>query len=446
MNDAPSSSSEPLEAHSSVSVKERGSLSRKTLQVRGGVSRGVWAIADQAVISLSSLLATVVIGRFAGAESLGQYVVGFSIAVTFSCLVRALIVAPFGVFIFRAPEADRCVMRSAMWLQAGSVIALTVVLGMLASVAVELFDVSISGKMLMAVTCIVTGMMAREIARQACFAELRFASAMGGDVVSSLLTIGGIAGLWYFERLTPALALVAVGTAGWIASAGWWIRIPLNNGIDVSETIRRWSTTWRFGRWEALGQTCQVLQGYVLSWILAISSGFEAAGFYAATWSIVQLASPFAQGAGNAMGPSLARAFADHGSVQLRKTTRHLTMAALGASIVYLIAIAIVGPELFQFAYGDQYPRPTSLLIVLAGVVCVSVISMAITKAIVILERPHHIFLIQAGVLAGIVGCSLALGSMYGLIGAAIGLLTAQIGGLAAKVWAYRATAASQER
>jgi O-antigen/teichoic acid export membrane protein len=181
----------------------------KNLISKRGLTRGFWAIADQAILSLTSLISAVVIGRFAGTEVLGQFTVGFSLAVIFSCIIRALVVGPFAIFVFRVPESDRRPMRSAMWLQCGTMVLSVLGLGIVFSTALGLmnFDnttVKSSAEVIRLAwggTLIVTGFMLREVARQANFAELQFTAAFAGDLVASILTVTGLAGLWWTQNL-----------------------------------------------------------------------------------------------------------------------------------------------------------------------------------------------------------------------------------------------------
>jgi len=130
----------------------------------------------------------------------------------------------------------------------------------------------------------VTGVMSREVVRQAKFAQWQFASAFRTDLLASILQVAMLVALWKLDRLSPGWLFLSLGLSSWLASADWWLTNQLGRSTDWTDAKDRWSKTWRFGRWEAMGQTCQVVQIFALPWILVFTGGFAAAGLYAAAW------------------------------------------------------------------------------------------------------------------------------------------------------------------
>lgn len=404
------------------------------------IQGGVWAVADQVVLSAANLLTCVLIGREAGPETLGQYSVGFSVTIVLSCLQRALVVNPFGIFVFRRPEAMRARMRGTLLIHAAATIGLGLGIGLVATAAMDAAWLGV------ALSVAVAGGMLRETARQANFAELRFASAFAIDAFSALLQVAGVLWCWRMNTWSPASLFGVLGVASLGSGLAWTMWWSNRSQFDFRDAIAAWPSTWRFGRWEAMGQSLQVVQTNALAYILALTSGFAAAGLYAAVWSIVQLVSPFAQAAGNMMGPWLSRSFAVSGIASLRRMTRQWTVASIGLGAVYVVTISILGTRILMAAYGPQYGQPQALMTLLSVVVAVSFASMAITKSITVLEQPSWIFWIQSMVLVLIIALAGGLGRIGGLEWAAAGLLAAQAIGLAAKATVYRFLAAGQPR
>jgi len=405
------------------------------------------------LLSGAALILSVVIGRLAGPSVLGQFTVGYSIAVVCSCLVRSLTVAPFAIYIFRADEEERAAMRGSMAIQSIAVIGTVFTLAMLliaslAIVSAATVALGFDGKdslpskstlaTLMAITLGTTGMMAREVARQASFAEMNFQPAVWMDAASFGFQLAGIAVLVVMERLQTGPIFYILAAGGWLPVIGWWIAYKRQLRIDFKHARETWGDIFRFGRWEALGQSCQVGQMYALPWVMALSGGFAAAGIYAAVWSVLQLVSPFSQAAGNLMGPLLARSYASGGAMELSKLTRRFTILSFNVSAVYVIAMTLLGTRLLTLAYGSRYGEPFALVVVLSVVIASGLATMAVTKSIVVLGRPDWIFAIQAGGVIAILIAAATLGSRFGLLGAAVGLLAAQVFIAIAKVYAYR--------
>ena len=187
-----------------------------------------------------------------------------------------------------------------------------------------------------------------------------------------------------------------------------------------------------------MSQTSHAVQGYVLSWILGAFGGLRAAGIYAASWSIVQLASPFVQGVGNAMGPLLAKRFADGGVEALENATRRFTGYASVIAILYVVAILLLGPLAVTTIYGDQFGNTTLTMVLLAASVAVSATALIATKVISVTEFPQINFALNLSVLAMTTLFATALGYLYELEGAAAGLLIAAVLGAGAKWVCYR--------
>src|SRR5207302_10185209 len=75
--------------------------------LRLATRREVLAVLDQAVVSGASFLTTILIGRAAGPEQLGLYVLGFTWAVLIVSVQESLIAAPYTVFGNRLQGACR---------------------------------------------------------------------------------------------------------------------------------------------------------------------------------------------------------------------------------------------------------------------------------------------------------------------------------------------------
>jgi O-antigen/teichoic acid export membrane protein len=219
------------------------------------------------------------------------------------------------------------------------------------------------------------------------YADLRFADALGVDTASSVLLFA-----WLVIALTSldaGTALIATGVSGLLPSVILLIlhRNKFHFDRDQIRTDRQ--VSWRFGRWVALSQMTHTAQGYVVHWILAAVGGTTATGIYSACWSIVQLASPFVQGVGNAAGPLISRAFAEGGIQRtqsaVRRTTRLLALSLASHAIVMLA----IGDFLQRWLYGQQYAVPSLLPGVLAMAMGAASVSVGWSKGVSVMEKPY---------------------------------------------------------
>ncbi|MEO0742226.1 MAG: hypothetical protein AAF089_11610 [Bacteroidota bacterium] len=419
-------------------------LGNRGLGNRGLSNRG-WgslAIVDQMVVSGTNFVTVAVLGRVAGAEVLGLYAVGFSLIMIVATTLRSLLITPYAVFAPRATEARRQGMRGCVvlgWtLLAGGITLLAGLVAVLLNGSLAATAVGDTYPLLAAaVTLALPAWALRETARQVLFADLRFGAALVVDGVASALQLGGLVFLVATQRLDAAtMTMVLAGSCG-VVGVGWLVSTWRGLAFRRAWLRADAGQSFRFGRWGALSQASHVLQGYALNWILAITGGFAAAGVYAALWSIVQLASPFLQGAGNAMTPILAQQRAQGGRPQLARTTARVTRLAFVAVILYMGAIALAGAPATRVIYGPQYDGMLATLVLLAGSVGVAALALVATKVISVLEYPHVNFGLNLAGLVMIVLFAAPLGHAYGLNGAAAGLLLAAALGTVLKWGCY---------
>lgn len=401
--------------------------------------RGSLAVADQIVVSGTNFLTTVLVGRVCGADELGLFAIGFSVIVIVATAMRSLLVTPFSVFVHRVDAQRQRQMRGAtlvlaLMFLAGIVTVLVVgnvIWAMRGLGSTQQFGFSLA-------VCVATACWTlREFARQLSFADLRFARSLAIDSVAALIQLCVVGALIVSGKLSATTAMYACGFATAIMATGWfWAN---SREFDFSAPWRAdWKQTWDFGRWGALSQTSHVIQSYVVSWIVALAGGLTAAGVYAAAWSIVQLASPFVQGAGNAMGPVLAKKLADDGLSQLKRLVIRVAIASAALAAMYVSVIWLSGGELIQLFYGQRYEMPALLLTLLAGSVAVSAIALVATKAISVLEFPQVNFALNVTGLALTTLFGIVLGTRWGIEGAAGGLLLAAAIGFVLKWGCYR--------
>lgn len=393
-------------------------------------------------MSATALATPVLIGRYAGAEMLGEFSLGYSIAVVCSCLVRALTVVPFSVFVHRVLPAQRSIMRGNLLLYAlSAIVVLTASLVTLATLWflavlpsatwLGIIDADSARLSMPAMTVFLmiigsTGLVAREVARQTCFSELLFRTAFAVDFGSSLMQLTGLLILFWTQAIRIELIFIVLGLSGWLSALGFWLWYRGRTSTHWAEAKSAWPETFRFGRWEAIGQSCQVAQNYSLTWIIALTEGVASAGIFAAVWSVLLLISPFSQAAGNYIGPILAHAYASSGFASLTAQTRKFSLAAAVTGVLYILAILAAGPLLLNILYGPEYQNTRSLMAILAVAITLGLIPMGWSKTIAILGYPNWNSAIQVLGFLTAITASLLLGLTYGVLGTATGMLMAQ--------------------
>src|SRR5436190_12762522 len=79
---------------------------------------GVWhwlvALVDQALVSGTRFLATIIVGRYCGAGELGTYTLAFSLLVLVGCFQEAIVTTPYAVFGQRLRRRSRATYAGAV--------------------------------------------------------------------------------------------------------------------------------------------------------------------------------------------------------------------------------------------------------------------------------------------------------------------------------------------
>src|SRR5689334_14460496 len=77
----------------------------RILEVASG--KGALALMDQAVVSGTSFLTTILVGRWCGAGELGAYSLGFSLLVAWAGVQESLIAVPYTLYWHRCPPEEQ---------------------------------------------------------------------------------------------------------------------------------------------------------------------------------------------------------------------------------------------------------------------------------------------------------------------------------------------------
>jgi O-antigen/teichoic acid export membrane protein len=274
--------------------------------------QGLWAIGDQAIVSLGNFVTTIILGRSLLPAVYGVWTVLFGLILFLNVVHFALIVYPLTITAATGGEIE-CRDRIS------SALALTVILSM------PLWLVVIGGAWI--VGSIQSGVWAclallcwqlQETTRRALMARFSCRKAMLGDAISYLCQAALI---WMLVRrgelsLARAFAVIAL-TCGVAAMVQAWqlrsfLRVP--SGLGISGL-----SFWKNGRW-LLWYDLATNSGFQATpWVLFLVRGAEAAAGYQAISNLVGLAHPVMLSLGNVIIPQAARARAREGVEAARR-------------------------------------------------------------------------------------------------------------------------------
>jgi O-antigen/teichoic acid export membrane protein len=350
--------SNPIEAVDLTASKPQGKrrlLALTSLFTGQGAREGYLAAIDQAVISLSNFLGTIILARQVSPTELGVYGVGFIAINLTRALQEGLVVQPLNVF--GAPmeaSAFRRYVSSSAVLQ----VLLAVSLALLASSGGWLLTVTgndTAGPAVFALWFAVLGWQLQEFCRRVLYTRGRVANAVFNSVLANTVRLGLLIVLGFQGRLSGVNALLVIGWGSFAAlipgiwsTRGYWTR-------DMLSLAYTFNNNWTFGRW--------ILGGSVASWISVefypvLTAGmvsFAAAGAYRALQNLVAPIHLLLRAIDTFFTPRAARLYGQAGRPGIARLLR-LIYLATAIPMLGILAVAVLFREqLLHLLYGDTY-------------------------------------------------------------------------------------------
>jgi O-antigen/teichoic acid export membrane protein len=394
------------------------------------------ALADQAVVSGTSLLSTVLVGRFTVPSQLGIYTIALSVLGSLLAVQDALILLPYTIQRHRpsrspAEHAGISLLHSGVLAAAATVaLALAAAGGLMLGADASLIW------LILALVLTVPSAMQREYGRNYAFAHLQVARALILDAAVAALQLGVLGWLGWTGRMSAIGACAALGGACAVTSIVWLYYARSNFVIRADQVQQATKESWGLGKWLCAGQVTVSMQGYASYWLLPLLVGMTETGVYAACTSIASLANPLLTAFRNILTPRAVLAFKEGGGANLcRQAVRDALVLAGGMSL-FCVAILFGGEILMQVVYHEpEYGGQGHVVTVLAVAMMAMAAGAPASNALASMERP------QAIVLATSVGTVVTLAATWilsvklGLLGAAYGFLAGNVAGAAAR-WA----------
>lgn len=385
------------------------------------------ALFDQMVVSGTSFVTTVIVGRSCGTEGLGLFSLAMTSVILSRGIQESLISTPYTVFRMRLSGT----MSAAT--HAGGTLVATLLLACLLTV-VAVLTASITGLLTLSpevraimwmLALTIPCSVLREFARRFDMARMNMMGALVLDVGVSAIQISVLFTLAAGGALSSSLALAFIGLASAIMVLGWgvvrWKEFkyePESLGVSLKHD-------WSFGRWLLADQMICFAQLYGVYWLLTGMIDPSATGLFAGCASIAALAGPFLAGFGNYLSPQFAATV----SAGSRRETallywRTTGLLAVAVSIFAFIS-AIFGGDLLRLIYNDaSYNGYAAVVGLLAFRMLFGIPALGAHHAVVAMEYPRGSM--NATLVGTVVALVLAvpLIKFYGVLGAAIALIT----------------------
>jgi O-antigen/teichoic acid export membrane protein len=392
------------------------------------------ALADQAVVSGTSFLSTVLVGRWTVPGQLRVYTIGLSILGLVFAIQDALILLPYT--IQRHHRSRTPAEHAGISLLHTRFLAAAATAAFAAAAMLALGANADLTWLMCALVLTVPFALQREFGRTYALAHLQVADALFLDASVAALQLGVLGWLGWTGRMSAVGACAALGVGCTLASVVWLYRARSNFAIRAGQLRQATAESWQLGKWLCAGQVPVSIQGYASYWILPLLIGMTETGVYAACNSIASLANPLLTAFRNTLMPRAVLAFKEGGGAKLRRQAFDDALLVVGAMSLFCLVILLGGDMLMGVVYhGPEYGGQGHVVTVLA----VAVLAGA-AGAPASMERP------QAIVLATSVGAVVTVVVVWilsvelGMRGAAYGLLAGNIAGAAAHWVAFQKT------
>lgn len=404
------------------------------------------SLADQVIVSGTSLLSTVLVGRWTVPSELGIYTIGLSVLGSILAIQDALILLPYAIQRHH-PSRTAAEHLGIALLHSG-------LLAGVATAALVLFAASEwalganagLGWLVWALVLTVPCALQREFGRSYAFAHLQVANALILDAAVAALQLLLLGWLGLTGKMSAVNACAALGTACAITSCAWLYLERSRFAIRPDQVKQATRESWKLGRWLCAGQITASMQSYVSYWLLPSVVGMANTGVYAACTSIASLANPLLTAFRNILTPRAVLAFKEGGGASLRRQAIRDALVLSGGMSLFCIAILVGGEPLMRIVYhGPEYSGRGLVVTVLAVAMMAMAAGAPASNALASMERPQSI------VLAASVGTVVTIAAVWicsvrwGLPGAAYGFLAGNAAGAAARWAAFLVVVARDE-
>jgi O-antigen/teichoic acid export membrane protein/tRNA A-37 threonylcarbamoyl transferase component Bud32 len=407
----------------------------------------VFAALDQAVVSGTAFLTTVLVGRWTFPSELGIYSIGFSLLASLLAFQDSLILLPYTIQRHR-PSGTAAEHAGSSLMQSGLLSALAIV--MMAAAALGMSAIDAEPKltaMIWAMAAVVPFALLREFGRGFAFARLDTAKALVLDAAVATTQLGALGWLGLTGWMSATTACAALGVACALPSVAWLWFARAEFAIQPNRMREAIRQSWGLGKWLCAGQITVSVQGYATYWLLPLLLDFTATGVFAACMSIASLANPLVSAFRSTLTPRAVLAFKEGGGAKLwRQAIRDSLL--LGAALTLFCLAVMLGGELAigLLFHGQGYSGHGHIITVLAVGVMMAAVGSTASNALACMERPRAI------VWAALVGAVLTIvlvwssARAWGLIGAAYGLLGGNAAGALARWFAFFAVVSRCDR
>lgn len=382
--------------------------------------RTVWALSDQAVVSMGVFLGQILLARTLPQTEYGTFALLFGVVLTLQLVTASLLFYPLAVrlVVVRRDDRDRLLGASLVLIGLLTLVLALLLAGGLAAVGRASLIGSSLGWFLLWQT--------QEAMRRGLLSELRPGEAIPGDAVTylgqaALMVILALAGGLTLTRAMYAMA--AMSLLGALVHARR-LQPRFGKKLELRATLRDYVS---IGAVQALTNgMLATLRIQVLPWVLAVGSGPAATAALQAANNIINASNPVMIGLGNVI-PQAASQSSDQGLSHAWWTVLKYALMATPFIGVYSVAVLAVPGLVLRFLYGASSDY-TGLSLAVRLLMLANVVGIATEFVVWYLHGvravPRAVGINMVGALASLV-LTVPLVALHGLTGGCVAMIGA---------------------
>jgi len=333
------------------------------------LNRGGLAIVDQALISGSNFLVSILLAKWLVPDQYGAYAVAFGFFLLLSLVYGALVLEPMAVFggsHYR--DGLRGYLGSLLWIHVTISAAIAAVFGATAIVAWRMGSSGGLAGALAGVTIASPCVLLFWLTRRTFYLELSPAKAATGSLVYFSLSLSALIVLYRRGLLSPFTAFVLMGMAA-LATGGYlllYLRRELRPAPFQDGAREVWRRHWGYGRWALLSCVASWIPAYIYYPLLSTFGSMAHSGQLKA---LMNFTLPVEQ-----VKTALALLFLPYASSVLEREgvsnagtlSKRMTLVAVGVAVAYWSVMLWLQRPAFQVLYSGRYMEVAHLLPIVA--------------------------------------------------------------------------------
>jgi O-antigen/teichoic acid export membrane protein len=396
------------------------------------------SVLDQAIVSGTSFVTSIILGRCCGRDDLGVYYLALTVVFLVRGLQEQLVSAPYMIFCGRQERAHQTRYAASSLVHQCSLSALAI--GLLVAVALMGWSPPGIQSCWWLLLTAAPLLWMREYVRQLSFAHLDVRAAIVTDITIALTQLSGLAYLVWLGELNVQTTLAVMGICCGLASVSWLASGRQRFMLSWSAAWGDWLRNWTFSKWALASHMLACSAPYILPWIVALTHGERETGTLGACASLVGLSNMFLIGLANYLSPKAARAYAEHGLPELKRVLKQTALMFVAGLGTMTVGAFLVGNYVAALVYGPEFSDTRWIIGVLSLSVLANSLGVTAGNGLWALERPSASFFADLCSLLITITATAALVPTFGPIGAALAALAGTSSDAVIRTWTLRRT------